>query len=84
MVLTGWLRSRITVTPAQDRRPRLVIAVDGKALRGARLPDGGQVHLLSAYDTSAGLVLAQVRIAAKSQRDPRAHTAAGPGPGSAR
>src|SRR6266545_975318 len=46
------------------RRWRLVIAVDGKVERGARLPDGRQVHLLSAYDTSAGVVLAQVQIAA--------------------
>jgi hypothetical protein len=30
------------------------------------LPDGRQVHLLSAYDTAAGIVLAQVQIAAKS------------------
>jgi predicted transposase YbfD/YdcC len=68
-VLTGWLRTRSTVNPA-EHRSRLVIAVDGKALRGARLPDGGQVHLLSAYDTGTGLVLAQVQIAAKSNEIP--------------
>src|SRR6266511_3932687 len=61
-VLTRWLRARAT--------PRLVIAVDGKVERGARLPDGRQVHLLSAYDTSAGVVLAQVQIAAKSNEIP--------------
>jgi hypothetical protein len=43
-----------------------VIAIDGKVARGARLPDGRRVHLLSAYDTAAGIVLAQVQIAAKS------------------
>jgi predicted transposase YbfD/YdcC len=52
------------------RRWRLVIAVDGKVQRGARLADGRQVHLLSAYDTSAGVVLAQVQTAAKSNEIP--------------
>ena len=74
-VLAGWLRARNTppsTTPPSvvDRRWRRVIAVDGKALRGSRLPDGTQVHLLSAYDTSAGVVLAQVQIAAKSNEIP--------------
>jgi hypothetical protein len=52
------------------RRWRLVIAIDGKVERGARLPDGRQVHLLSAYDTHAGIDLAQVQIAAKSNEIP--------------
>jgi hypothetical protein len=47
-----------------------VIAIDGKVLRGSRLPDGRQVHLLSAYDTGTGVVLAQVQIAAKSNEIP--------------
>jgi predicted transposase YbfD/YdcC len=68
--LTSWLRSRVAVEPAEDRRSRPVIAIDGKTLRGARLPDGGQVHLLSAYDTATGLVLAQTQIAAKSNEIP--------------
>src|SRR6266511_764849 len=46
------------------------IAADGKVERGARLPDGRQIHLLSAYDTAAGVVLAQVQIAAKSNEIP--------------
>jgi DDE_Tnp_1-associated len=67
-VLTGWLRTRSSAdAPAQSpRRKRVVIAVDGKVVRGARLPDGRQVHLLSAYDTTTGVVLAQLTIAAKS------------------
>jgi hypothetical protein len=66
-VLTGWLRHRLPARPAPSGRTgRVVIAVDGKHLRGARLPGGRQVHLLSAYDTSTGIVLAQVAIAAKS------------------
>jgi hypothetical protein len=65
-VLTDWLRCRRR-TPAPTRPPaRRIVAIDGKVLRGARLSDGRQVHLLSAYDTSAGIVLAQVEIAAKS------------------
>jgi DDE_Tnp_1-associated len=69
-VLAGWLRARTTpaiMPPITDRRWRRVIAVDGKVLRGSRLHDGNQVHLLSAYDTGTGVVLAQVQIAAKSK-----------------
>lgn len=69
-VLSGWLRARITPAPVTDRRYRLVIAIDGKTLRGARLPDGSQLHLLSAYDTTTGVVLAQVQITAKSNEIP--------------
>jgi predicted transposase YbfD/YdcC len=67
--LTGWLRARIT-TPPSARPRRVVVAVDGKVLRGARLPEGRQVHLLSAYDTATGLVLAQLSIATKSNEIP--------------
>src|SRR6266480_2627335 len=69
-VLAGWLRARVTPPAVADRRWRRVIAVDGKVLRGSRLPDGSQVHLLSAYDTGTGVVLAQVQIAAKSNEIP--------------
>ncbi|WP_327009767.1 transposase [Dactylosporangium sp. NBC_01737] len=47
-----------------------VVAIDGKVQRGARLPDGRQVHQLSAYDTTDGVVLAQVQIPAKSNEIP--------------
>lgn len=71
VALTSWLRDRSTaVTPGTGRTPRMVIAVDGKVQRGARLSDGRQVHLLSAYDTTHGLVLAQVQIEAKSNEIP--------------
>jgi predicted transposase YbfD/YdcC len=69
-VLTRWLRARATPVVIAGRRWRLVIAIDGKVERGARLADGRQVHLLSAYDTAAGIVLAQVQIAAKSNEIP--------------
>lgn len=68
--LARWLRARAVPVVVAGRRWRLVIAIDGKVQRGARLPDGRQVHLLSAYDTAAGLVLAQVQIAAKSNEIP--------------
>jgi len=47
---------------------REVIAVDGKTLRGTKAsPDGkGALHLVSAYATEAGLVLAQQAVDGKS------------------
>jgi hypothetical protein len=73
-VLTSWLRARLPAAPAapaaSGRADRVVIAVDGKVLRAARLPEGRQVHLLSAYDTATGMVLAQVAIEAKSNEIP--------------
>src|SRR6266566_3259918 len=78
--ITDWVRDldrpargRLGFTdrvPAATTVWRLVIAIDGKVERGARLPDGRQVHLLSAYDTAAGVVLAQMQIAAKSNEIP--------------
>ncbi len=68
-VLAGWLRSRTPPAPTRPRRYRMVIAVDGKTLRGARLPEGRQVHLLSALDTT-GIVLAQVTVDTKSNEIP--------------
>ncbi len=69
-VLASWLQTR--TQPVTPRRPRYrqVIAIDGKTLRGARRADGGRVHLLSALDTSTGIVLAQVTIRAKSNEIP--------------
>lgn len=69
-VLAGWLRTRTQPVTARPRRYRTVIAVDGKTLRGARLPDGRQTHLLSALDTSTGIVLAQVTVDTKSNEIP--------------
>ncbi|WP_230415896.1 hypothetical protein [Micromonospora tarapacensis] len=60
-VLTDWLCSRPPVAPPPARR---VIPVDGKVLRGAVLTER-RVHLLSAYDTSTGVVLAQVQVAGR-------------------
>ena len=71
MVLANWLRTRTQPpTTPRPRRHRIVIAVDGKTMRAARSPDGTQVHLLSALDTSTGIVPAQVTVAAKSNEIP--------------
>ncbi|WP_246606289.1 ISAs1 family transposase, partial [Paractinoplanes toevensis] len=67
-VLADWLRTRTPASP-RPRRYRMVIAVDGKTLRGSRA-GGRQIHLLSALDTSTGIVLAQVTIDAKSNEIP--------------
>jgi len=65
--LTGWLRSRWPDAPAggggTEKEP---LAIDGKALRGSR--DGavpGQ-HLVAAYAPLAEVVLAQVKVDAKT------------------
>jgi predicted transposase YbfD/YdcC len=65
-VLAGWLHTRTGRPGPPPGRYRRVIAVDGKTLRGARLSDGRQVHLLSALDTTTGLVIAQVTVDTKS------------------
>lgn len=65
-VLASWLHARTRRPVPPPRRYRRVIAVDGKTLRGARLGDGRHVHLLSALDTTTGLVLAQVTVDTKS------------------
>ena len=69
-VLAGWLHTRTRPALSQRPRYRQVIAVDGKTVRGARRADGSQVHLLSALDTSTGIVLAQVTVNAKSNEIP--------------
>lgn len=42
------------------------LAIDGKALRGARLDGGGQVHLLSALTHDEGIVIAQRNVDGKT------------------
>ncbi|WNV82975.1 ISAs1 family transposase [Umezawaea sp. Da 62-37] len=69
-VLDSWLHNRTTPPSPVQQQYRRVIAMDGRTLRGARRDDGRQVHLLSALDTSTGIVLAQVTIDAKSNEIP--------------
>ena len=68
--LADWLRTRVRPGESRPHRYRTMISVDGKALRGARCGQGGRVHLLSALDTSTGIILAHVTIAAKSNEIP--------------
>lgn len=46
------------------------IAIDGKALRGARQENGQALHLLSAFLHQQGVTLAQVPVASKSNEIP--------------
>jgi hypothetical protein len=49
---------------------RAVIAIDGKTLRGSKTSSDGKgaLHLVSAYATEAGLVLAQCAVDGKSKK----------------
>jgi len=61
-VLGQWLLAQ---TPTPE-----AIAVDGKTLRGARRPDGSQVHLLTAFLHQHGSTIAQVEVGAKTNEIP--------------
>lgn len=63
--LTNWVRSLGLSQPE-------AIALDGKTLRGARGPEGQQVHLLSAVLHGEGLVIAQREVSDKSNEIPEA------------
>jgi hypothetical protein len=65
-VLGAWLFTR--TVPAGGR---LVIAVDGKAVRGAKGKDGKAPHLVAALAHGIGAVLGQVAVDVKSKRSPR-------------
>lgn len=63
----GFAAWAASVRPLASDETRAVIAVDGKTLRGSRQPDGTRaLHLVSAYATEAGLVLAQRAVDGKS------------------
>jgi len=46
------------------------VAVDGKTVRGARRPDGSQIHLLSAFLQRQGVTVAQVEVGEKTNEIP--------------
>lgn len=46
------------------------LAVDGKTVRGARRPDGSQVHLLSAFLQQQGVTVAQREVGKKTNEIP--------------
>ena len=58
-----WTRTRV----ADGRR---IIAIDGKTVRGARTANAVAPHLVAAFDHTAGAVLGQVAVAAKSNEIP--------------
>jgi hypothetical protein len=60
-VIGAWLHTRATQAGG-----RLVIAVDGKAVRGARNREGKAPHLVAALAHGIGAVLGQVAVDAKS------------------
>ena len=43
----------------------LLVAIDGKTLKGTRQQDGHQIHLLSAFLQQKGVVIANVMLTAK-------------------
>jgi predicted transposase YbfD/YdcC len=63
--LGAWLWTR-----AARAGGRLVIAVDGKAVRGAKGSDGKAPHLVAALAHGIGAVLGQVAVTAKSNEIP--------------
>ena len=60
--LCAWLRAEAAAGRLDWRH----IAIDGKTVRGAVRPDGTQPHLLAAYDVTAGTVLGQADVEAKT------------------
>jgi predicted transposase YbfD/YdcC len=66
-VLGAWLHTR-----AARAGDRLVIAVDGKSVRGAKDKDGKAPHLVAALAHGIGAVLGQVAVTAKSNEIPAA------------
>jgi len=64
--------ARLARTPgAPGPLDGVAIAADGKTFRGAKGPDGSQVHLLAAMTHDPGLVLAQTDVGAETNEVPR-------------
>ena len=63
--LSGWLQR-------MEGGQGEAVAIDGKTLRGARRPNGGQVHLLSAMLHGTGVILGQCEVEQKSNEIPAA------------
>ena len=64
-VLGAWLHTRVVQASG-----RLVIAIDGKTIRGARNKDGKARHLVAALAHGIGAVLGQVAVDVKSNEIP--------------
>jgi predicted transposase YbfD/YdcC len=50
--------------------PLIPVRVDGKTVRGARSPDGSQMHLLAALAGPQGVIAAQTEVGAKTSEIP--------------
>src|SRR6201981_1823109 len=64
-VLGAWLHTR-----AVQAGGRLVIAIDGKTVRGAKDKEGKAPHLVAALEHGIGAVLGQVAVDEKSNKIP--------------
>jgi hypothetical protein len=60
----GWVRSRLAAI--RKAKHRVVLAIDGKTLRGARPPGGTAPNLIACLDHATGTVLAQVAVDGKT------------------
>jgi len=60
--MCAWLRAEAAAGRLNWRH----IAIDGKTVRGAVRPDGTRPHLLAAFDVTAGTVLGQADVEAKT------------------
>jgi predicted transposase YbfD/YdcC len=78
-VVTGsWLMERAAAAGVlagsghggDGHAPLIPVRVDGKTVRGARNPDGTQVHLLAALASQQGVVAAQTEVGAKTNEIP--------------
>ena len=67
LICGAWLRLRATTSAG-----RLVIALDGKTVRGARESDARAPHLVAAFTHGDGLTLAQTQVDAKTNEIPAA------------
>jgi hypothetical protein len=65
-VLGAWMHTRASLAGG-----RLVIAIDGKAVRGAKNKQGKAPHLVAALAHGIGAVLGQVAVDAKTERASR-------------
>jgi predicted transposase YbfD/YdcC len=74
--ISAWIAGRLTATRTATRRRgrRAAIAVDGKAMRGARVGRGRVPMVMAALDHSTGVVLGQVDIDEKSNEIPKFST----------
>jgi predicted transposase YbfD/YdcC len=59
-VIGAWVRSRLGAV--RKARRRVVLAVDGKTLRGARPRGGTAPHLMACLDHATGTVIAQIAV----------------------